>query len=52
MTGVQTCALPISSDYEDELDTSDDSEEEVTVETVVVQLQPPSRSEAHGPPRV
>ncbi|XP_062306489.1 E3 ubiquitin-protein ligase RNF13 [Osmerus eperlanus] len=41
-----------SSEYEDELDTSDDSEEEVTVETVVVQLQQPSRSEGHGPPRV
>lgn len=30
-----------SSEYEDGLDTSDDSEEEVTVETVVVQLQQP-----------
>ena len=41
-----------SSEYEDELDTSDDSEEEVTVETVVVQLQQPLRLEGHGPPRV
>ncbi|KAL1023342.1 hypothetical protein UPYG_G00039470 [Umbra pygmaea] len=39
-----------SSDYEDDhLDSSDDSEEEVTVETVVVQLQEPGLNDHNAP---